>query len=116
MSASAIRIGVVVSDWYGRFGIVCERRSKPSEDWIGEQINSKDIEKLGETGWWGVMPLDGGFSWAPGPHLTYVREATYEDFLQAADFANSAGRETLLKVFPDYVNRLLEERGRTAKN
>jgi hypothetical protein len=47
----------------------------------------------------GMTPFKGGYALAPGPHLTCLREATYDDFLAAVDGANVAGRELLAKVF-----------------
>ena len=105
-----IKLGVVVRDHYGRVGIVLTKQPTPAQDWIDDQRNVADIKSLGPTDWWGVMPLDGGYAWAPGPHLTYLRDATYDDFLAAADAANVSGRERLAKTFPDYVNRVIAER------
>jgi len=110
MNASSIKLGVVVRDVFGRTGIVLTRKPEPDQEWIDDQVNSADIKRLGPTEWWGVMPLDGGFARAPGPLLNYLREATYEDFLLAADNANIAGRKYLVKVFPNYVDQLLAER------
>jgi len=106
----SIKVGAVVQDWYQRVGIVCAKRPEPPADWINDQRNSEDIKRLGRTDWWAVMPLEGGYVLVPGPLLSYLRDATYDDFLEAADTANSAGRETLLKLFPDYVKRVLAER------
>ena len=102
-----IKLGVVVCDWYGRTGIVCTKEAAPPQDWIDDQRNATEIKNLGQTDWWGVMPFGGGYALSPGPLLTYVRDATYDDFLTAADTANPSGRERLVKIFPDYVNQLL---------
>lgn len=110
MNSPLIRSGVVVRDTFGRVGIVLTRKPQPDEKWIDDQVNSTDIKRLGSTEWWGVMPLDGGFARAPSPLLTYLREATYEDFILAADNANSAGRKYLIEVFPTFVDRLLADR------
>ena len=56
------------------------------------------------------MPFGGGYLLCPGPELKYIRDATYDDFLDAADTAQVAGRERLIKIFPQYVTRVLAER------
>jgi hypothetical protein len=107
---SLIKLGVVVRDPYRMTGIVTRTAAVPAQDWIDGLVHSAEVKKLGPTDWWGVLLFGGGSVLVPGPLLTYLRDATYDDFLEAADSANAAGRETLLKLFPHYVNRLLAER------
>lgn len=110
MTTTELKFGVVARDWYGRSGIVGEPESVPTEDWIDEQRNAAVIWALGSTQWWGIMPFEGGYALSPAPLLEVLREATYEDFLAAADYANVPGRARLAKMFPDYVERVLAER------
>jgi hypothetical protein len=107
---SSIRPGVVVRDPHRKTGIVCSKEPVPAQDWIDGLVHSADVKMLGPTDWWGVLALDGGYLLVPGPLLTYLRDATYDDFLEAADSANPAGREALLTLFPHYVERLLASR------
>ena len=78
--------------------------------WIDDQLNVDEIKRLGSTEWWGVLPFSGGGLLAPGPLLTFVRDATHDDFLRATDAANVHARKTLAELFPDYLNRVLTER------
>lgn len=110
MTALLLRTGVVVRDSYGRTGIVCEREAVPSPAWLNEQLDAAALKALGPAEWWGVKVLDGGFVLSPGPLLQVVREATYEDFLAAADTASVEGRARLAKMFPRYVERILAQR------
>ena len=106
-------VGVVVKDTFGREGIVCSSEGAPPKDWIDDQVAAKELKKLGpDVRWWGVMPFGGGYLLCPEPELKYVRQASYDDFVSAADTAGSHGRERLLKIFPEYVDRLLKEKQR----
>lgn len=107
-----VSIGTVVRDRFGREGIVCSIEAKPSADWIKDQVGHEEIERLPpDTRWFGVMPFEGGYLRCPENELTWLRPAAYEDFLAVADEANPAGRERLVRTFPNFVNRLLAERG-----
>lgn len=105
-----IKIGMVVRDPHGQIGIVCSEESTPPRDWIDDQVLSAAIKKLGRAMWWGVQLLSGGYALAPGPLLEGLREATYEDFLAAADAANVEGRKELARMFPRYLDRVIAER------
>lgn len=109
MKRSSIKLGVVARGRYGHTGIVLSEEAVPVQNWIEDQLNAADIRSLGSTDWWGVLVFDGGYLLSPGPLLTYVRDASYDDFIAAADAANSSGRERLVKIFPHYVERLLAE-------
>jgi len=109
MTESLIRLGVVVRDPMGREGIVLSKEGDPPRDWLEEQVNVEQIKGLGPNiEWWGVMPFDGGYLLLPGPLLTWLREATFEDFLRAVDHAGLEGRLGLAKVFPHYVDHVLK--------
>jgi len=113
-----IRVGTVVrSQGPAAFeGIVCKQDVPPPDDWIDDQLDADVVRQLGnknEISWWAVMPFTGGYALCPEPQLSFLRPASYEDFLRAADMANPAGRVTLAKVFPDFLDRLLAERRRT---
>jgi hypothetical protein len=111
MSATPVKLGMLVRDDHGRQGIVCSRKERPSEDWINEQLHADDILKLdANVPWWGVMPLDGGLVLIPEPMMEVIRRASYEDFLMAAEHANVAGRKYLATLFPEYVDRVVAER------
>lgn len=109
---SSISIGALVRDRFGREGIVCSTETTPPADWIREQVSHEEIERLApDTRWWGVMPFAGGYLLCPETELTFLRPASYEDFLAVADTAGAAGRERLARTFPGFVDRLLAERG-----
>jgi hypothetical protein len=112
MKEPRLAAGNVVRDRYGHIGIVCTNEPTPKKTWIDKQLNSEEIKNLGVTNWFGVLIFGGGYLLAAEPLLTLLRDATYEDFLSAADTARVAGREMLARIFPDYVNRLLAERRR----
>lgn len=116
MSRSSIKLGAVVRGPYGHVGIVCSEEAVPAQDWIDEQLNVADIKSLGPTDWCGVLVFGGGYLLVPGPLLTYLREANYEDFLAAADTARASGRERLMRIFPHHVERLLAERNMDLTN
>jgi hypothetical protein len=111
-NTSSIKLGVVVRDLYRKTGIVCSKEPVPAQDWIDGLVHSAEVKKLGPTDWWGVLVFGGGYLLVPRPLLTYLRDATYDDFLEAADTAHKSGRERLLSIFPHYVEQLLAERRR----
>lgn len=111
MTQERIAIGSVVRDSLRREGIVLSKEKPPARDWIEEQVDAEDIMKLGrDVEWWGVMPFTGGYLLCPEPMLTWLRSATYEDFLVAADHAGIEGRASLAKTFPHYVDEVLASR------
>lgn len=111
MTETLIHLGGVVRDTMGREGIVLSREGGPPRDWLEEQVNVEQIKSLGPSiEWWGVMPFDGGYLLLPGPLLTWLRDATFEDFLRAVDHAGLEGRLGLAKVFPHYVDHVLRLR------
>jgi len=84
---------------------------------VSEQVNVQAIQALGaDVPWWGVMPFDGGYLLQPEPLLTFLRDASFDDFLRAVDHAGLEGRLNLAKVFPHYVNRVLELRREAQSN
>jgi hypothetical protein len=111
MKDSAIKLGAVVRDSFGQIGIVCTEEPEPPSDWIDEQLDVERIKSFGKTNWWGISPFGGGYLLVAEPLLTYVRDATYDDFLEVADTAGVASRKRLVEIFPHYVNQLLAERG-----
>jgi len=110
MNSSSIKPRLVVRYHPGVEGIVHAKKPVPAQDWIDDQINVTEIKRLGPTEWWAVLPFTGGYFLAPGPLLTILRDATYEDFLSAAETANVPGRKTLAELFPDYLKQLLTAR------
>jgi hypothetical protein len=117
MKDPVIHLGAVVRDSMGREGIVLSKEPEPPPDWLEDQANAEDIKALGpRIQWWGVMPFDGGYLLLPGPMLTRLRDASFDDFLRAVDHAGTEGRLSLAKVFPHYVDRVLELRPGKADN
>ena len=110
MTSDAVAIGAVVRDTLGREGIVLSKDDPPSQEWIDELIDADDVKKLGRVQWWGVMPFEGGYLLCPEPMLTWLRAATYEDFLQAVEHAAIPGRFKLAKALPHFVDRVVESR------
>ncbi|MEW6365022.1 MAG: hypothetical protein AB1714_10335 [Acidobacteriota bacterium] len=107
----AVGIGTVVRDSFGPEGIVWSKKEPPAEEWTHAVVDEHAIAKIGPSvRWWGVMPFGGGYLRCPEPMLTRLRTATSEDFLLTADHAGVPGRLRLAKVFPDYVDLLLERR------
>lgn len=112
MRTEPIHLGAVVRDSMRREGIVLTKEADPPPDWLKDQVNIQEIRALGPNiQWWGVMPLDGGYLLLPGPLLTWLRDASFEDFLRAVDHAGPEGRLSLAKVFPHYVDHVLKLRG-----
>ena len=109
IKAKFIKPGAVVRDTHWQVGIVRERAAPPPKSWIDGLKNSEEVKKLGPTDWWSFLPLSGGSALSPGALLEYLRDATYEDFLKATAAANEAGRESLVKLFSEYVSRFLSE-------
>ncbi len=107
--AKFIKPGAVVRDRHWHVGIVREKEAPPSKSWIDGLKNSEEVKKLGPTVWWSFLPLSGGSALSPGPLLEYLRDASYEDFLKASEAANEAARESLVRMFPEYVSRFLNE-------
>lgn len=106
-----IGVGTVVRDPFARVGIVCTVESRPPADWIEEQVRADEIRALGDdVRWLGILAFGGGYLLWPEPLLIELRDATYDDFLQAADAAGPTGRERLARIFPHFVKRLLAER------
>lgn len=105
-----IDIGAVVRDRMGHEGIVLSKESDPPQDWLNEQLDPAVKNLPATVQWWGVMPFDGGYLLCAEPLLTWLREITYDDFLQAADHAGLEGRLKLAKVFPHYVDLALKKR------
>jgi hypothetical protein len=116
MTGYAVKLGAVVRDSYGQAGIICTEEPEPPSDWIDHQLDVERIKALGKTNWWGISPFGGGYLLVAEPLLTYLRAATYEDFLEVADTAGVVGRQRLAEIFPHYVNRLLTERGSIPKH
>lgn len=110
MKSHLIRPRLVVRYHSGIEGIVRSMEPAPTQEWIGDQINAAEIRGLGRAEWWGVWPFSGGLLLAPGPLLSVLREASYEDFLKAADTANTSARKRMAELFPDYLKQLLAER------
>lgn len=108
MKSTSIAPGLLVRDPFGRIGIVYERRERPSESWISDQLNVEDLRTLiPGTLWWAVLPLAGGLVLVAEPMLEALRRASFEDFLEAADHANLEGRKCLALLFPEYVARVV---------
>jgi hypothetical protein len=101
-----IRPGLLVRDRYDRLGIVRDRAKRPSESWLRDQERPISDEHASGA-WWTVLPLTGGAVLSPEPLLTPLRQATYEDFLQAVESANQAGVKSLAALFPDYAQTAL---------
>ncbi len=111
MNEKSIEIGTVVRDSFGREGIVCSKEETPNENWINEQVGHEALKNIGtHMQWWGIMPFGGGYLLCPSIELIWIRFATYEDFLTLADTAGIHGRKKLVKIFPHFVKRLLQER------
>jgi len=110
MKQEPIAVGVVVRETLGREGIVLSREEAPTQTWIGEQVDAEEIKKLGpDVQWWGVMPFRGGYLLCPEPMLTWLRSASYDDFLLAVDHTGVDGRLKLAKAFPHFVDLLIEK-------
>jgi hypothetical protein len=105
--SEVISPGAVVKDQYGRIGIVVREDSKPSAAWIKEQVHLPDGIEAEAARWWAVAPLTGGMSLTPGLCLSFVRAATYEDFLTAVDHSTQSGRRALAALFPEFTEAVL---------
>jgi hypothetical protein len=100
--AEALEPGAVVKDQYGCVGIIMREDARPAESWIKEQVHMPEQAKAEGINWWAVAPLTGGMLLAPSPVLTFLRPATYEDFVAAVDHSTDNGRRNLSALFPTF--------------
>jgi hypothetical protein len=111
MKSGEVALGAVVRESLGREGIVLSREDTPPQTWLDEQVDADEVKKLGpDVRWWGVMPFRGGYLLCPEPMLTWLRPASFEDFLRAVEHTGVDGRLKLAKVFPQYVDHVLEQK------
>jgi len=108
LTASTIQVGAVVRDQFGREGIVLAPDAPPSPAWLSAHVEFDFLRALGpDVPWWGVLPFGGGYLLCAAPVLTYLRAATYDDFLMAADAASADARATLSRVLPHHTATFL---------
>jgi hypothetical protein len=91
---------------YDGIGIVVER-DHPDSRWIRQQRNPDVAAIQASEMWWKVLPVKGGALILPDVFAEFLREPTYDDFIEAVDHANEHGRRTLAALFPDFVRRAL---------
>ena len=99
-----VQPGMIVRDERGNEGIVAQKEPCPSTSWLDEQINPIPRDAVSNQ-WWGVLTMHGGYILAPDSLLVVLRHTSYEDFLEAVEQANVAGRKSLAHLFPEYVSR-----------
>lgn len=105
-----IKVGSIVVDNHHRRGIVCYQEACPDEKWISEQVDERIRQTPQASKWWGIMPLTGGFVLCPESILRFQGQASYDDFIEAAEHANLEGRKTLAMIFPEFVKKAIEKR------
>src|SRR5207248_3036993 len=103
MQQRPVRPRDLVTDNRGRLGIVISRNPRrPSRKWLEEQFDAR-MRDPNHRLWWNVMPLDGGFVIVPEGLLQIVRQASFDDAIQAAAGGNEAAVKTLMGMFPELV-------------
>jgi len=107
--AEPITPTAVVKDQYGRISIVIRRDKRPSAKWLTEQVHLPAAALSENTSWWAAAPLTGGVALVPEQCLTYIRAATYEDFITAVDHSTVGGRRVLADLFPQFAAIALEK-------
>jgi hypothetical protein len=97
---------------YDGVGIIVER-DYPDTSWIRHQRNSDVAAIPASAVWWKVYRLKGGAVILPDAFAEFLREPTYDDFIEAVDHSNEYGRRTLAFLFPDFVRRARHAAGST---
>ena len=92
---------LIVDNW-GREGIVAKRARKPSASWLSGQLDDKMRQLPKDTIWWEVLNFRGGAVIVPEPLAQFVREATIEDAMRAAQCANQPALDILKRLFPKF--------------
>ena len=100
----------LIVDAFEREGIVFERTRPPSKKWILDQSDRRVRDLPDDTTWWHVLVVRGGSVILAEPLTTFMREATVEDAMRAADYANEHALRTLARLFPEAVERALQRR------
>ena len=97
---SAIKLGDVVLDNYGREGIVVREEPSPPQGWLMSQADER-LHRLGHSErWLGILPFTGGLVLSPESLTERLRAAQREDLLRAVETANSHGVRYLVELFP----------------
>jgi hypothetical protein len=95
----------LIIDNFNREGIVVERAKRPTASWLADQDDVRLRALAADTVWWTVLPISGGAVIVPEPLAQFIREATIEDAMRAAEYANEHALRTIAQLFPDAVER-----------
>ena len=108
-----IEPGDVVRDNYGRLGIVVAYEpSRPEEDWLKIQEDSRVQKLSAEERWLYIYPFDGGSAVSPESLTERLRPMDNDDFRKAYRAGNGFAQDKLKEVFPERVELILaEDRG-----
>src|SRR3954468_15639973 len=100
---------LIIDNW-DREGIVHQQVKRPAKGWLADQSDSRVQAMPADTIWWSVLDIRGGSVIVPEPLATFVREATVEDVMRAAEYANDYALRTLAFLFPEAIERALQRR------
>ena len=100
---------LIIDNW-DRESIVSERATRPSAKWLARQSDKRVDPLPPETVYWTVLPIRGGAVLVPEPLAQFVREATVEDAMRAAEHANEAALRAIARLFPDALEQALQRR------
>ena len=100
---------LIIDNW-DREGIVVERVEQPKASWLAGQTDSRMRGLPQETIWWIVLDVRGGAVIVPEPLAQFVREATIEDAMRAAEYANAHALRIIGQLFPEAIDKALQHR------
>jgi hypothetical protein len=100
---------LIIDNW-NREGIVIEQVKRPAAGWLADQDDTRIRALPADTSWWSVLPIIGGCVIVPEPLVQFVRQATIEDAMRAVEYANEPALRTIGSLFPEAVERALQQR------
>jgi hypothetical protein len=100
----------LIIDNRDREGIVVQKVKRPAASWLEDQTDSRVRAMPADTAWWSVLVIEGGSVIVAEPLTRFIREATVEDVMRAAEYANGHALRTLAVLFPEAIEQALQRR------
>lgn len=94
-------VGDIITDNFGRMGIVTQEYPPPSREWLNMQWNGRLKRLSKHERWYLSNPLSGGAAIIPASLSRFLRKATLKDLKEAYKGANSFAKTKLKKLFPN---------------